>query len=181
MHKARPVHQLLIRLQFLEHLQGILHMVDVQHHQTIQVAVLQASVPEHHLLVLLGGSRVKLPATEDEGSQVLLQFLSEGQQLLPAALRHELLSCTLLHPLLLEHELLEVRQFHQSLDSHSVILLHGCQYSPASINPPSGRWALDGLPELLSATLDSLREMGIFSITKHSDSVSFQSREIKYH
>ena len=62
MHKHHSPHQILHLLQLIPYLHGIFHMVNVKHHETIQMAGLQqaSAIP------------VKLIAAEDKRCQLLL-------------------------------------------------------------------------------------------------------------
>ena len=90
MRQCRASHQLLIGFQGIVHLQRIIHMVNIEHHQTVQVTVSQTTMAEHRTLSRL--SCVKLIAAENKRCQVVLQLLSKGQQPLFIALFKELLA-----------------------------------------------------------------------------------------
>ena len=91
MHQHRPVHQLLVILHFLVDSLWLFHMVNVEHHQSVQVTVSQTSVTEQLTLCRLG--LVELTTREDEGRQVVLQLLGKSQQLLLVALGEEVVTC----------------------------------------------------------------------------------------
>ena len=90
MHQCRTLHQLIVGLPHLKDFERIIHMVNVEHHQSVQVTVCQSTMTEHPAL---GRSRfVKLIAREYERSQVVLELLSKGQQPLFVTLLKEFLA-----------------------------------------------------------------------------------------
>ena len=138
-------------------------MVDVQHEQPIQVTVCQSAMSEHPAF---GSLRlVKLPASEYERRQIVLHLLSECQQLLGISLfLPSLLGSLLLQSLFLNEELLKFRIIQPCLDGRralSLRRLHRRQYGTSGIDPPSGAWFLDLLPELFPCAGKSLRKMCI--------------------
>ena len=84
MYQYHTRHQRFTFLQLLPHLHGIIHMVDVEHHQTVQVAAFQQTPCALLSLAVLGLHRrlIKLIAAELERRERLFQIVSPSQQFL---------------------------------------------------------------------------------------------------
>ena len=165
MRQCRASHQFLIGFQGLEYFQRIFHMVNIQHHQTVQMTVCQPTMTKR---IAIGRRRcVKLIATENERHKVVLQLLSKSQQTLFVALLKELLTRTeFLQTTLLSQKLSIVLILQPLARDLRIVLLHSLEDLPSAVNLPGSRGVPHAVPELLSAALDSLREVSVFLITE---------------
>ena len=197
MSQCRASHQLLIGFQGLEHLQRIVHMVNVEHHQTVQMAVCQPTMTKG---IAIDRRRcVKLIAAKDKRRQVILQLLCKGLQPLLVALLKEFLTRTefdlrsslltlgrvgasstllslnrsLLQSSLLSQKLPILLILQPLINDLRIVSFHSLQNLPSAINLPGSRCLANLFPELLSAAPDGLREVSVFLITESLHTNSF--------
>ena len=158
-------------------------MVDVQHHQSVQMAVLQQSATFlhfHHaaiLLFLLAFYLVKEVAAVHEGRQLLLQFLSPEQQLFFVTLFGKGLDSPFRFKFfgVSYQELLVVRVLQPGMDSGYalpfLVSSHSRFHGSASINMPGCLLAFHFLPEVPSAAFRGRGLLNIFLVCNHEQSV----------
>ena len=166
MHEGRAIHQLLMGLQILEDLLRVLHVVDVEHHQSVQMTVSQSAMTEH--TALARRRRIKLTAGEDESHLIILQFLGKCQQLLGIRLFGPcLFGSLLLRFLLFQQELLIVLILQPLADDLRIMSFHSLQDLPSAINLPGSTTLPDLFPELFLCARKSLGKMSVFLEYNH--------------
>ena len=169
MHQSNTLHHLCIVTQLIPNLHRILHMINVEHHETIQMTFRQATMPKRSPFTC--SCFIKLIAAIDKCRRIILNLLSIGQQFLPIAFcSPSLYSSLFLQILLFQQKLLIVSTIEPSLDSRYALSLRSI-YSrndrPTGINPPSRIRFLYLFPEHFLRTRKCLREMSIFLKCEH--------------
>lgn len=95
MHQHHTGHQFLVLLQPIPDLHGVVHVIDIQHYESVQMTA-------HQLSRTSAPFGVKLITAEDERCQLMLQILGKSQKLLTVAFLGKLL------PSLVRREFLRV-------------------------------------------------------------------------
>ena len=147
-------------------------MVDVEHHQTVQMAAFQHSPWALLGLAIFGLNRclVKLIATELKRCKRLFQIVGPCQQLLVERLVLPLLLASLglqtaQHPGV---KLLIVRVLCPFYQRSFILSIHSTHYLPASVDVKGSRRFANLPPEVLFAALGHKKALSIFLICKHT-------------
>ena len=144
-------------------------MIDIEHHQAIQMTVCESAMSEGLAFLRLG--LVELIAAINECHGIVLDFLRKGQQFFCVRLFSPCLLCSFpFQVLLLQQELLIVCIIQPRLyrrHALSLTSLHRGDDGPAGINAPCGVRLPDLLPELFLCTRKSLGEMCVFLKCDH--------------
>ena len=168
MHQGHTSHQILHFPEFIPYLHGILHMVDIEHYQSVHMTVFQFA-----LTFLLGLVLIKEIATEHIGRQFLFQFICPCQKFLLITLgsKFRLGLLVLQFPWSSEQKLLIVRILEPGMDGSSALSFPGSSHSlfhgPAHVDVPRGLLASHFFPEDVSAAFHGRRLLHILQITKH--------------
>ena len=127
MHKGCPLHKVFILLPCLERLKRLFHMINVEHHEAIQMAVSQTTMAKRIAFGCF--CCVKLIAAEYECHKIVLQFLGKGQQTFLIALVEKILpGRSLLQGTLLCKELSIVRTVQPSFYAFFIMTCHHVEY-----------------------------------------------------